>query len=547
MAEQDTLEAIKECIDARESFVVEAGAGSGKTRSLIETIQSILAAERADLERTDHRVVCITYTNVAKDEIITRLNGDPLVLVDTIHEFLWSVCSGFQRELKIEVLAINEAAKTPVDGLAEILESVPITYGQFGRHFDRGELFHDDVISAAAALFEKYPKITRIVADRFPYIFVDEYQDTAAAVIDLLLKYFVKNPRKPVVGFFGDSMQQIYDSNISDVATNHGLRSITKVENYRCSVKVIGVLNRLRSDLAQQPTGDNLPGDVHLLVADGVADGVYEKALAELANDGWTKANTKILMLTHRGIAREIGYTDLLAAYSKRSFGNGLLMERSDEFGELFTFVEGLVASHDAHKYGRFLTLLGQSGYTIRAAGDKAKILAEMERLTEARASGSVGDVVEFIAKSPLIPLSRKLVRLRQRLATDPTDDDESLAARRVFYDAVLAVPWSQASIFVDYADQHTPFSTKHGVKGAEFENVLVLIDDKLWNRYKFYGVLTGTDTSSDRLERSRKLLYVCFSRAMKGLAVVCLNPLSAEELGGAKALLGVDDVLRLT
>lgn len=546
MAEQDTLEVIKECIEARKSFVVEAGAGSGKTRSLIETIQSILAAERADLEQTGRRVVCITYTNVAKDEIITRLNGDPLVLVDTIHEFLWSVCSGFQRELKLEVLAINEVAKTPIGDLAEILKSVPITYGQFGRHFDRGELFHDDVISIAATLFEKYPKITRIAADRFPYIFVDEYQDTAAAVIDLLLEYFVKNPRKPVVGFFGDSMQQIYDSNISDVATNHGLRSITKVENYRCSVKVIEVLNRLRSDLAQQPTGDNLPGDVHLLVSNGVTDRVYEKALTELAGDGWTKANTKILMLTHRGIAREIGYSDLLAAYAKRSFGNDQLMERSDEFGELFTFVEGLSASHEAHQYGHFLTLLGQSGYTIKAADDKAKILAEMEGLSKVRASGTVGEVVEFIAKSPLIPLSRKLARLRERLAADPKDDDEGFAARRAFYDAVLSVTWSQVSIFVDYADQHTPFSTKHGVKGAEFENVLVLIDDKLWNRYKFYGVLTGTDTSDGRLERSRKLLYVCFSRAMKGLAVVCLNPLSASELAGAKALLGVDEVVSL-
>lgn len=546
MAEQDTLEAIQESIGARESFVVEAGAGSGKTRSLIETIQSVLTVEREDLARTNRRVVCITYTNVAKDEIIARLNGDPLVVVDTIHEFLWSVCSGFQRELKTEVLAINQTAKKPVDGLAKILESVSITYGQFGRHFDRGELFHDDVISIARNLFEKYPKITRIAADRFPYIFVDEYQDTAAEVIDLLLNHFVKNPRKPVVGFFGDSMQQIYDSNISDVASQHGLRAITKVENYRCSVKVIEVLNRLRSDLVQQPAGHNLPGDVHLLVSNEGTKGVYEKALTELTSDGWTKSNTKILMLTHRGIAREIGYSDLLAAYGKRSFGNDHLMERRDEFGELFTFVEGLVASHEGHQYGEFLRLLGQSGFTIKVASDKVKIAAEMDRLVDARAKGTVKDVVDFIAKSPLVPLSRRMLRLRERMAADPKDDEEGFADRRSFYEAVLEVPWGQVRTFVDYADEHTPFSTKHGVKGAEFENVLVLIDDKLWTKYKFYGVFTGTDTSSDRLERSRKLLYVCFSRAKKGLTVVCLNPLSTAELAGAKLLLGVDDVLTL-
>lgn len=546
MAEHDTLGVIRECIDARESFVVEAGAGSGKTRSLIETIQSVLATERDDLERSGRRVVCITYTNVAKDEIITRLNGDPLVLVDTIHEFLWSVVSGFQRELKEEVLAINEAAKKPVEDLAEILSTVSITYGQFGRHFDRGELFHDDVITVAAKLFEKYPKLTRIAADRFPYIFVDEYQDTAASVINLLLDYFVKNSRKPVVGFFGDSMQQIYDSNITDVAANHGLRAITKVENYRCSVKVIDVLNRLRDDLAQEPTGDNLPGDVHLLVASG-AEGVYERALAELADDGWTKSNTKILMLTHRGIAREIGCADLFAAYGKISFGNDKLMERDDEFGEFFTFVEGLVASHDARQYGHFLTLLGQSGYTVKAASDKADIVREMEQLTKARTSGTVRTVVDLVVASRLIPLTRKLKRLLDRLAADPENDDEKFPRKREFCDAVFAVPWSQVSSFVNYADQYTPFSTKHGVKGAEFENVLVLVDDKLWSRYKFHDVLTQGDTNVDRLERSQKLLYVCFSRAMSGLAVVFLNPLSPAELAGAKVLLGTDDVVTLT
>jgi DNA helicase-2/ATP-dependent DNA helicase PcrA len=513
---------------------------------LIETIQSVLAAERDDLERSGRRVVCITYTNVAKDEIITRLNGDPLVLVDTIHEFLWSVCSGFQREMKEEVLAINVAAKKPVEDLAEILDTVPITYGQFGRHFDRGELFHDDVITVAAKLFEKYPKLTRIAADRFPYVFVDEYQDTAASVIDLLLNYFVKNSRKPIVGFFGDSMQQIYDSNIADVAANHGLRAITKVENYRCSVKVIEVLNRLRDDLAQEPTGENLPGDVHLLVARGGTEGVYEAALDKLADDGWTRANTKILMLTHRGIAREIGCADLFTAYGKISFGNDKLMERDDEFGEFFTFVEGLVASHDARQYGRFLTLLGQSGYTVKAASDKADIVREMEHLTEARTSGTVKTVVDLIVASQLIPLTRKLKRLLDRLAADSKDDDERFAKKRAFCDAVFAVPWSQVSSFVNYADQHTPFSTKHGVKGAEFENVLVLVDDSLWTKYKFHAVLTKSDTKVERLERSRKLLYVCFSRAKKGLAVVFMNPLDSAELAGAQDLLGVEEVVAL-
>src|SRR5450759_5708252 len=89
MAEQDTLETIRSSINEGKSFVVEAGAGSGKTRSLIDTVRSVLEERRESLATHGRRIACITYTNVAKDEIIARLNGDPLVFVGTIHELIW--------------------------------------------------------------------------------------------------------------------------------------------------------------------------------------------------------------------------------------------------------------------------------------------------------------------------------------------------------------------------------------------------------------------------------------------------------------------------
>lgn len=543
MAEHDTLEAIRRCIDARESFVVEAGAGSGKTRALIQSVQSILDSHRIELLRSNRQVVCITYTNVAKDEIIARLNDDPLVLVGTIHEFLWQVIAGFQKELRLEVLEINRTSKKPVDDLDEVLQSVSISYGKYGRHFDRGELFHDDVITIAGALFEKYPKMVRIAADQFPYIFVDEYQDTSQTVVDLLLKHFVESDRKPVVGFFGDSMQQIYGSKVSDVAAQNGLALITKTENYRCSVAVISVLNRLRTDLEQKPTGSNRPGDVHVMTASSSADSAYRVAMSRLVENGWTLENTKILMLTHKGIAREIGFADLLAAYALRSFGNDALMERSDELGEFFTYVSELSRSYSDKKYGDFLELLGKSGLTIKTQTDKRRIATEIEALLSAQANGSVRDVVDVITESALIPTPPRLARLLSQLALETNSDSESFAKRRPSYAAVLEVPWAQVEKFVDYADAHTPFSTKHGVKGAEFENVLVIVDDSLWNQYKFAQVFSNDSSNAVRLERSRKLLYVCFSRSRSGLAMLCLGSFSNDELAGAKALLGVQTI----
>lgn len=541
MAEPEALAQIADALANKESFVLEAGAGSGKTRTLIDTVQLVLAQERESMVRTGRQVVCITYTNVAKDEITHRLNADPLALVGTIHEFLWQVVSPFQRELRLEILAINATAKKSIEGLDVLLSTQSVTYGQFGRHFDRGELSHDDVLAVSGELFTKYPKIARIAANRFPFIFVDEYQDTSESVVALLLDHFVKSDQKPVVGFFGDTMQQIYDSKISDVAGTHGLRLVTKLENYRCSVAVIDVLNRLRTDIQQVPAGQNLPGLVHLLTANAGSPDVYEAAMTHLAPSGWTRENTKTLMLTHKGIAREVGFTSLIDAYGKRSFGTEQLMQRDDEFGEFFTYIGALVGSYDSRRFGVFLDLLGQSGFELKAASQKAAIATEVNGLKEFLSTKNVGEVVDFVAESPLIPLPKKIRRLRERMSSVTEEGDSVFEKKKVFYDAVRGVAWSQVRNFLDYADEFTPFSTKHGVKGAEFENVLVIVDDSLWNMYKFGQVFTDDRSNSGRFERSQKLLYVCFSRAMDGLAVLWLGGSISGELAGLKTLLNVN------
>jgi len=545
MAEQDTLETIRSSINEGKSFVVEAGAGSGKTRSLIDTVRSVLEERRESLATHGRRIACITYTNVAKDEIIARLNGDPLVFVGTIHEFIWHLVSGYQTELLEEVLVLNESdARRHIDNLDDRLRGMPITYGQYGRHLERGELFHDDVISIGARLFSKYPKVSRIAADLFPYVFVDEYQDTASEVVELLLTNFAVVASRPVVGFFGDPMQQIYDSSLDDITKRPGLRHITKIENYRCSMAVINVLNRLRPELQQVPAGNNAQGEVRLFVGSGEPSRALASAMVELASDGWGTGETKVLVLTHKGIAREIGYASFLAAYSELSFGNDRMMKRDDEFGETFSLLEELARAYAEKRYGDFLAALGRGGHRTRRHSQKREIAAYMDNLCVLRETGSVEQVLAYIDDSTLIVKPTRLRRL-ESLLTEPDPDMELVSPpKRAFINAMKTVPYREVVAFTNYYDEHTPFSTKHGVKGAEYPSVLVVIDDSLWPKYRFASVFSDSDpTSPQRLARSRRLLYVCFSRAKRDLAVLCLSKLSGSELAGARDLLGVSEI----
>jgi len=36
------------------------------------------------------------------------------------------------------------------------------------------------------------------------------------------------------------------------------------------------------------------------------------------------------------------------------------------------------------------------------------------------------------------------------------------------------------------YLEGYTPFSTQHKIKGAEFDDVLVILDNGKWNNYNF-------------------------------------------------------------
>src|SRR4051794_14987575 len=99
---------IEECIEGRQSFLLDAGAGAGKTYSLVQALKLLVNRERVRLNSSGQRIACITFTNVAKDEIVERINNDPLVRVSTIHDLLWDLMAPHQRALRLAVASYNQ-------------------------------------------------------------------------------------------------------------------------------------------------------------------------------------------------------------------------------------------------------------------------------------------------------------------------------------------------------------------------------------------------------------------------------------------------------
>ncbi|MCM2314207.1 MAG: hypothetical protein NDJ92_03525 [Thermoanaerobaculia bacterium] len=129
-------------------------------------------------------------------------------------------------------------------------------------------------------------------------------------------------------------------------------------------------------------------------------------------------------------------------------------------------------------------------------------------------------------------------------------DDAERRERERTFYDSLLKLPYLQIRAFATFLLEHTPFATKHGVKGAEFDTVYVVLDDAgaNWNLYSFDKYLSGDSSGKNeqRFLRTRNLFYVCCSRAKRNLAVIDLGARSPAKDAGVESLFGVEHCIRL-
>jgi DNA helicase-2/ATP-dependent DNA helicase PcrA len=105
-------------------------------------------------------------------------------------------------------------------------------------------------------------------------------------------------------------------------------------------------------------------------------------------------------------------------------------------------------------------------------------------------------------------------------------------------FNRIKKVPFGEFQKLFYYLEGFTPFSTQHKIKGVEFDNVLVILDNGGWNKYNFeyllsdsvYASLTPARKKSypDILARTQKIFYVCCTRAKENLVVFYHNPAPA-------------------
>ncbi|AYW46482.1 3'-5' exonuclease [Tetragenococcus koreensis] len=106
----------------------------------------------------------------------------------------------------------------------------------------------------------------------------------------------------------------------------------------------------------------------------------------------------------------------------------------------------------------------------------------------------------------------------------------------------IKELPFSEYVRSIEYQKEYLPFATQHSIKGSEFDNVLVVLDNGNWHNYNFETLFKEVEVKDTVITRTKKLFYVCCTRAKKNLCVF-MPTSDTTVIENAKELFGEDNV----
>ncbi|MBV6778680.1 UvrD-helicase domain-containing protein [Xanthomonas euvesicatoria] len=593
---------IHACITATppQPFVVRAGAGSGKTTSLIKALDWVVSEHGANMRAKKQKVACITYTDLAANEILLDVNSSPLVHVSTIHSFYWAIAKTFQADIKIWLKSdiyrriseleeefknyssrvrqtTRDRNKADQERYARNLEALDgvktFNYG-VGSDYAKGILGHEDILQLADFLLQNRPLFRRVVALNYPFVFIDESQDTFPNVVKSFKEVEAQMRGKFCLGFFGDPMQSIFMRGAGEIPREDHWQAITKPENFRCAKQILDVANAVRAqgDGMEQVRGLHERVDGELKPVEGSARMFVlpntlnrNETLARLRawsaaadnDEGWTTPDlgVKILVIVHRMAASRLGFGGIYSALNDKT-SEAMKQGMQDGTGwpvrPFLSFALPIVAAMNAGNEFAAMNLLREFSPRLtpgaltgrRAAGVLRELRTAVLRLVAMldEAGTTVGEIAIHLRDSGLFDFDERYERVLEfvgdigDMAQEAEAADAAPAKGRSSDAAILKFfrcAAQELQPYERYVSEGSPYATQHGVKGAEFDRVVVVMDEEEsdYRTYNYERVFASADArAADRARaqngdentwsRTLRLLYVCCTRAKRGLAL---------------------------
>lgn len=500
-------------------FLVNAPAGSGKTTWIRKSVGKYL------LQNPNDNVLCITYTNREAEELGKDIDSNK-VYFGTIHSFINDFIGSFfshesilnlywevykdQIVERIKNVSQNsnwaESNRRYIEKYGSLTPEIvrsnitKISYNQapFNSLY-RGALGHDDLVPFTRLAVERFPVIKKKISDKYQLVFIDEYQDTAADVLQIF--YFSILGKKSRLYLLGDKMQQIYrnyNGEFENYFKNFN-KSINLSVNYRTTPKIVGILNEIYNDefYKQTPYEKNKDEVMDFLPEVRIVTDI-EKSVSEFMDQ---YNDSLILYLSNKSRFYNIGVGELYDAYSameKYSFGkkyNAVDVLTKEEIREndallSFLFAVNIIVDYFTREfYGEVFRMIRKAGtyfncekFIIRKHTDKHIVKAKLDDIVALynKLSTTVDDFLSLCVKKKYI---------REEFYSAVVEEND--------YQLVKNVNVQEVKVLADYMSD-PKISTQHGVKGESHDTVVFVADNSRSNPVvhmsKFFEMWSNID-----------------------------------------------------
>lgn len=534
-------------VDSRDPVLaVLAGAGSGKTATIVARISAIVAEGVAP-----RRILAITFTNKAAEELTDRLDraGVQGVDVGTIHAWcariLRSHADEVQRTPNFSIYDEDDVASlvrwaadgcgmqasvVARTGVEKLLQNTTVR----SRYLDllrAGDAFDFDTLeSTTIHLLETSERARGWLADRYDEVLFDEHQDTNAAQV--ALASYLKPMRFVLVG---DPRQAIYrwrgasSTHFEEQATSAGVRRASLRTCYRSHEEIVDIANFVMMDEDSLVSARGPGGSVRGLRAHALDEGVVA-AHESLGRP--RPGSVAVLCRTWR--SAEVAHSALRAANIPATLHRKDVDVWSTDAGKYLLAALAMVHRPDDHATAKFV--LSRARFLPAAPGERAPRLTYNDLRRQAP-----GRLFDEVAPSDVVSLMRRYTLAEHKpsawqVAKDFLDVDghaalaelglqnriddleacvSDLAGRRGMNVRRL-LQWAAMrgaqDVGLDADTVHV--MTVHAAKGLEWDHVIVV--DAIDGVYPGRRSVTEEDVLDDR-----RLLYVAITRARDHLVLL--------------------------
>lgn len=378
----------------------------------------------------------------------------------------------------------------------------------------------------------------RIIIDNYPYILIDEYQDTSVNVIKIMKAldvYAKSHKRNFVVGYFGDSVQNIYADGVGNQLNelHPGLKQILKCFNRRSRSEIITVANRIRNDeIIQVPIDDKYIGGT-IKFYHGVSN--QESSFIKKYQNKWNDVH--VFSFKNEEIAELSGFKNLYNVFKKVYSGNKYDLLTSE------------LLSKDLKKLGKVqLTLYHLLHILIGIQNENNRInsILNLEKMKISfvdlktlvnQLKNINGDSLKDLLQNIGLELENSDNHTLMIVFSDMFEIDDPLSMESIInkfkqdlfddeidetvFENFLNIEFQDLYNWYNYINGNSNYHTFHGTKGLEFENVVVIMKEKNGrSKINFKDYFKSYGSPEENID-AKNLLYVVVTRAISNLRIL--------------------------